>query len=226
MSLTMTLTQHSNELISTLFPAILLNEGKYEIGLLSFDTYNSIPNVDETNNAFHFGDNEVVYLPTGTYELDDIFKFMQEKTNEHNHLLSYASNLNTFSVTIKSSVDIDFSKPNSIGSIIGFDGKLLPANIKHKSHFRVEVFKVHLIDILCNISSGSYTNGVPSHSLYAFSLKVGPGFKIHEVPADVIYLPVDVSVLDQIHLKITDQDGNLINFRNERITVRLHIRKI
>jgi hypothetical protein len=96
----------------------------------------------------------------------------------------------------------------------------------HKSDLVVDIFSVNLIDIRSNISRGSFLNGKACHSLHAFSIKVGPGFKIHEVPHDVIYMPVDVSVLDNIHVKIVDQDGNLINFREELITLRLHIRKV
>lgn len=225
MSFAITLTQHTSELYSSLFPPVLLSDGNYEIGLLSFDTYNSIPNVDETNNAFYFGDNEVAFIPAGTYEVDAVFKFMQEKIEEKNHIFTYESNLNTFKTSLKCSVDIDFSKPNSVGPLLGFHNRVLPANVKYKSDKIVDIFRVNVIDVQCNISSGSYTNGVPSHSLYAFASKVGPGYKIHEVPTEVIYLPIDVKVLDHIYLKIVDQAGNLIDFRKERITIRLHIRK-
>jgi hypothetical protein len=225
MSLMFTLTERKSELYSQIFPPILLDDGKYEIGLLRLDTYNSIPNVDETNNAFHFGDGEVAYIPKGTYEVKAVFRLMEMKVKEHHHTFAFETNLNTFKTAIKCSVEIDFSKPNSIGPLLGFHHRILSANIKHDSDVIVDIFRVNIIDVHCNISSGSYTNGIPSHSLYAFSTKVGPGFKIHEVPTDVIYLPVDVKQLDHIYLKIVDQDGNLIDFCEERITVRLHIRK-
>jgi hypothetical protein len=225
MSLTFTLTKHSSELSSTLFPPVPLNDGKYEIGLLSFDTYNSIPNIDEKNNAFYFGDGQVAHIPAGTYEVDAILKYMQERIHEYKHILVYKSNLNTFKTSIKCSVDIDFSKPNNIGSLLGFHSRVLKANIEHTSDKIVDIFGVNIIDIQCNISSGSYTNGVPTRSLHAFSSKVGAGYRIHEVPTDVIYLPVDVELLDNLYVKIVDQAGRLVNFRNERITVRLHIRK-
>jgi hypothetical protein len=225
MSLTLTVTKHSSELCNTFFPPVPLNDGKYEIGLLSFDTYNSIPNIDETNDAFYFGDGQVAHIPAGTYEVDAIFKYMQERIHEFKHVFVYNSNLNTFKTSIKCSVDIDFTKANSVGSLLGFHSRVLKANIEHTSDAIVDIFGVNIIDIQCNISSGSYTNGVPSRSLYAFSSKVGAGFKIHEVPTDVIYLPVDVELLEHLYLKVVDQAGKLVNFRNERITVRLHIRK-
>jgi hypothetical protein len=225
MSFMLTLTERASELHSTIFPPVLLNDGKYEIGLLSIDTYNSIPNVDITNHAFNFGNKEVIYIPTGTYEVEAIFKYLQRKLHEHKHDFTYETNLNTFRTSIQCSVDIDFTKHNSVGPLLGFHNRVLIAHKKHISDVIVDIFRVNIIDVHCNISSGSYTNGVPSHSLYAFAPKVGAGFKIHEVPSDVIYLPVDAKQLDDIYIKLVDQDGNLIDFRKERITVRLHIRK-
>jgi len=229
MSITLTLSDCTSELNSEFFPPISLDDGKYEIGLLSLDTYNSIPNVDQTNNVFYFGladKHEAAHIPTGTYEVTAILKFMQEQVQKHNHVFEYESNLNTFRTSIKCSVDIDFTKPNSIGHLLGFHDRFLHFNIKHVSDVIVDIFRVNIIDVQCNISRGSYLNGVPSHSLYAFSSKVGPGFKIHEVPTDRVYLPLAVNqLIDRISIKIVDQAGNLINFRNERITVRLHLRK-
>jgi len=227
MSKTLILSQHSSELSATFFPPVLLNDGDYEVALLSFDTYNSIPNVNENNNAFHFGNNNVVHIPTGTYEAADVFNFIQKAVEKiPGNKFKYTTNINTFSTSVKSNVDIDFTAPKSIGSLLGFSKRFLKADFMHKSDLVVDIFSVNLIDIRSNISRGSFLNGKACHSLHAFSIKVGPGFKIHEVPHDVIYMPVDVSVLDNIHVKIVDQDGNLINFREELITLRLHIRKV
>jgi hypothetical protein len=85
---------------------------------------------------------------------------------------------------------------------------------------------VNIIDVQSDVSSGSYNNGELSHSLYSFSPKGRAGFKIHEVPNDVIYMPLDVSMLQNVTLKIVDQDGNLINFHGELVTVRLHIKRV
>lgn len=54
-SITLTLTGNSSQLQADYFPSIDLSGGDYVCGLIDFQTFNSIPNVDETNNAFHFG---------------------------------------------------------------------------------------------------------------------------------------------------------------------------
>ena len=51
-------------------------------------------------------------------------------------------------------------------------------------------------------------------------------FLVVEVPSHVIYLLVAVKTIDKIHLKIVDQDGNLVYFRGEIITLKLHIKSL
>lgn len=64
------------------------------------------------------------------------------------------------------------------------------------------------------------------HILHMFYPTVPPGYKIIEVPSNVIYLPTNIKYIDEIILKIIDQDGNLINFKKEFVTVRLHLKTL
>ncbi len=61
--------------------------------------------------------------------------------------------------------------------------------------------------------------------MHEFSPAVGPGYKIIEAPRNVIYLPVNVKQITSITLKLIDQDGDLINFRGETVTIRIHIKE-
>ena len=225
MSYTFALTDQKSVLSCDIFPPLLLNNGRYEIGLLSFDTYNTIPNVNEHNNLVHFANGKIFKIPIGTYEIEDIKKVIKAEFHKHDFRFLLLSNPNTFKVSIKSSVEIDFSKENSIGSLLGFFKRKLEKDVTHYADKTVDIFNVNVIDIQSNVSSGSYINGQPSHSLYSFSLKEAAGYKIREVPSDIIYMPLDVSVVENLTLKIVDQKGRPVNFRGERITARLHIRR-
>lgn len=226
MSFTFTVSQRSSNLSCDIYPPLPLNDGdKYEVGLLSFSAYFSVPNVDEKNNRFHYGDGNVLYLPVGNYELKDIARYLKvELFKEGIEFIMFANN-NTLKISLRSSVQIDFSQPHSIGSLLGFEKKFLKANEAHYAENIVDIMNVNTIDIQCDLSSGAYINGVPSHSLHSFPPKVAPGFKIVEVPQNIIYLPINVSVVNKVLIKICDQNGNLVNFRGEEITIRLHIRK-
>lgn len=232
MSLTFTLTGKSSTLSVDYFPPIELDAGgEYEIGLLSFETYNSIPNVDETNNKFHYDDDgKVLIIPTGTYEVQDIRDFIQEKfqrisTKGKLYYLQLDTNNNTLQTKLKSTVQVDFSKPTSIGKLLGFGDIVIQPGTAYQSQHVVDIFKINTIRIECNIASGSYVNGKQAHTIFQFFPAVPPGYKLVEIPNPVIYLPVTSRVVTNITLRIVDQDDNLVNFRGERITVCLHLRK-
>ncbi|KYN15597.1 hypothetical protein ALC57_12182 [Trachymyrmex cornetzi] len=54
MSLTLMLSEKTTVLAANYFPAIDLSDGDYEFGLAIFETYHTIPNVNESNNEFYF----------------------------------------------------------------------------------------------------------------------------------------------------------------------------
>lgn len=57
MALTLTLSGNTSLLHVDYFPPIELSiHHEYVCGLVDFQTYNSIPNVDNSNNLFHIGD--------------------------------------------------------------------------------------------------------------------------------------------------------------------------
>ncbi|EZA56788.1 hypothetical protein X777_03209, partial [Ooceraea biroi] len=77
MSLTLTLTGRSSILAVNYFPSIDLSDGDYELGLMDFETYHTIPNVNASNNKFYFGEDDAeITILEGSYELRDINKFL------------------------------------------------------------------------------------------------------------------------------------------------------
>jgi len=78
MSLILTLTGKSNVLSITYFPAIYLIDDDYEFGLMNFETCNTIPNVNASNNKFYFDEDDVeITIPEGSYELGAINEFLK-----------------------------------------------------------------------------------------------------------------------------------------------------
>lgn len=50
-----------------------MSDDNYELDLTNFETYNTIPNINSTNNKFYFDDNgEVIEIPFGSYEVSAI----------------------------------------------------------------------------------------------------------------------------------------------------------
>lgn len=218
-TLTLTLSGNSSILEASYFPRIELSpQRNYSLGLVSFLTFNTIPNIHSDNNKIHFTTNEYLKIPVGSYEIDSLAEFLNP------HYIELKDNPNTPHSHIRSSREIDFRPTNSIAKLLGFQPQILQANIEHVSDLPVNIFKVNTIRIECSVTTGAYINGKRVHTIHEFFPAVPPGYKIIEVPTSIIYLTIFVRSIEHIEVKIVDQDGDLIEFRGETITVRLHIK--
>lgn len=208
-----TLTISGNSSSQIISPPCIELKGDYVCGLISFDTYHSIPNVDIENNLFHIG-NQTYEIPVGLYEINDLSNFISDKYTENNKgvgTLNIRANYNTLQTEIKSTEKIYFHKNHTIGSLLGFSKRQLDVKIKYNSDQSINLTKINTLSLNCNIVSGSYINNTSAHILHQFALIVSPGYKINETPANVIYLPVNTATIHTLVLKVTDQHDDLEN---------------
>lgn len=165
-----------------------------------------------------------ISIPEGSYEAEDVLSYIKNELTKDQVSFEFAINKNTLKTTIKCSNEIDCSQTNSILKVFGFNEKTVKAKTETKSTDIIKITQLNVIRVECNIVSGAYINGKPCHSIYEFaSNKVDIGYKIVEQPSNVIYLPIVPSRINYIEIKIVDQDGNLVDFRGEGITCRIHI---
>lgn len=202
----------------------------WEMGFIDLMTYNSIPNVEEgKNNKICFGDESEVCLPTGSYEIEDINKYITTELNRKQSKIQFElkPNNNTLKSEIFCTEGIDFTKEGTLASLLGFHNtqKLEPGEYSVSPN-QVSIIKVDVIRITCNLVRGSYRDGVEGHVLHEFYPAVGPGFKLIEKPHSVNYLPINKqSHLSEFYITLEDQNGDLVNFRGENINLRVDIRK-
>jgi hypothetical protein len=76
------------------------------------------------------------------------------------------------------------------------------------------------------IINGSCVNGSRKPVIYSFFPNVSPGYKIVETPRNLVYLPVNTDEISEVHVRLTDQDGKLLNLRAETVTMRFHMREV
>lgn len=225
-SLTLTLSGESSILESYYFPPIELSPRKvYALGLIDLLTFNSIANIDNIRNQIKIGD-QVIKLPTGSYEIADINSYIQEVLEGSSIKFSLTANVITLKSEINCNKVVDFKIKRSIAPLLGFPQLTLEANQSHISSSPVKILKFNVLRVECNITTGAYINNQKVHTIHEFFPSVPPGYKIIEVPSKVIYQPICVSSISHIQLKIVDENGDLINFRGETITVRLHIKTL
>lgn len=239
MSVILTLKGRTSTLsIDFVNPLILDVDSTYGLALLAFYSFNSIPNIEVgRNNKFYYFENndrnkeKVIEIPTGSYEIEDIEKFLKanlpKPESSTQQVLSLKPNLNTIKCEIFSSVhSINFTHKDCVGKLLGFSEKYLEPNKTHQSDLPVNIVKVRTIHIDSNITSGAYYNDRPSHTLYEFSIAVDPGFAIDEIPKNPAYLPVNKRIIHNITLNVLDQNFEEVNFRGEEILVRLELKKL
>lgn len=245
-SLTVSFTGKSSVLRADFFPEISLDPyADYCCALLDFTTYNSIPNIIEgKNNEFKFkkektkaggGKNaeyeeKTIELPTSMYEIEDILKYLRSELNAMKVSLTY--DISEASSTVQISFDPEIIwLGGTLLNVIGFkndnNSRTFKSKWKYRSDHIAKITDIDVIRIECDIISGSYINGKLCHTIHQFSnCKVAPGYKFIEVPRHIVYLPIKERQLRSIQISVVDQDGNLVDFRGEQISCRIHIKKI
>ena len=165
-------------------------------------------------------------VPTGTYELADLHQLLKSELKKLDIEFDMKVNLNTQRCGIKCSKRIDFSYEDSFSKLLGFksDDKLA-SNEWNWSEGIVHVFNVLNIGLSVSCCQGDIRNGTPTHVIYQFTPNVAPGYRMIENPQSITYHSVIGNRLEEITVKIIDQDGKLISFGDEIISIRLHFRR-
>ena len=221
-------------------PKLELDREKvYEIALVNLETSYSFPNIDETNNVFVYspdnGNSWVkIKIPEGSYEIDDINDTIQHEMEKRGHYdeinedyyINIAPNTNTLKsvLILEKGYQVDFNHQNSLAKVLGFTGAKYTEGF-HESENVVDILRINSILVNIDIISGSYVNGTTKSTIYSFFPDVSPGYKIIESPVNLVYLPITLDTIDSLNVTITDQDYHLLNLRNEKLTIRFHIRE-
>lgn len=230
-SRTITLTGNSSSLSSNFYPEIQLNERyNYSCCLLDFFTYNSIANVDSTNNTLSYSTTEktpvkTIIIPVGSYEMEEIAEYINSTFEDLKLKFKMSGNRNTMKCAIYTDLFIYFDQPNTIGALLGFNKKILQKSSMYVSNNIIDIQRVNSIRIDCDLTAGSFYNGKSTHTLYEFCPSVRPGYKINLQPRNLIYLPITRRRISTLNISIVDEFGKLIDFRGEKITCRIHIKR-
>ena len=120
---------------------------------------------------------------------------------------------------------VSFDTPNSLASALGFKQDIVYGVGCHTSVKLVNIISVNSILVHCNIIHSSYMRGQQAPVVYNFFPNAAPGQKILEAPHNLIYLPVTVDVISTLSVWLTAQDGEHLDLRGEKLTIRFHLRE-
>ena len=212
--------------------------GNFEMALVNLETYYSFPNI---NPLFRYSaDNgrtwQNILIPERSYELQDINDAVSLQMKQNNHfdkihnksfvtLAPNASTLRTIMEITHASYQVDFNTEKSIRSVLGFNAKTYRLGY-YESENIVNILTLNSIFVEIDIIRRSYVNGRRNPVVYSFFPNVSPGFKIVQEPLNLVYLPVCGDKISSLTVRLTDQNGKLLNLRGEVITIRFHVREM
>lgn len=120
-------------------------------------------------------------IPTGSYELDDIARFINTSLEhtERNARVVFRYNKNTLKCEMNSSEDVIFDvKKNTIGSLLGFKDGQYKRGHNYISDGVVKISTINAIKIDANITTGAYSNDKLGRTLHEFYPMSDIGYKI------------------------------------------------
>ena len=150
---------------------------------------------------------------------------VQEKKQPY---IVLTGNRNTSKVVLEITSDttiIDFDINNSVRSVLGFEAKKYKGKKRYESENKVDILNVNSIFVHCDVINPSRVNGIPAPIIYSFFPNATPGEKIVSQPQHLIYMPLTLNVIPSMTVWVTDQKGNLLDFRGQELTLTFHIRK-
>jgi hypothetical protein len=136
MSLTLTFTGNQSILTSEFFPPINLDSGNWTCGLLTFEAYNSIPNIDETNNKVYLLDDDVTIDFSGVGNTTDMLKRINDKLPADVTIeITFDKKVDNKSrVKVKCNKTLFVLKEDNTLYDLGFNvGRVLEANVMYES---------------------------------------------------------------------------------------------
>ncbi|CAH2012848.1 unnamed protein product [Acanthoscelides obtectus] len=138
--------------------------------------------------------------------MNDTYKERNE--SKVDEMFSLKANTHTLKCELHSVFDIALS--NSMASLLGLKNNIFPRNKIYTSNLPVNITPIRIIRIIsvdCGLISGAYCDGNEMHTYTSVK-------------------PRGRQFIDNITLEILDDVGNLVNFRGEKIIVKLELRRL
>ena len=208
----------------------------------------SFYSVNAFNNRFPFFDYDISQpnpypisfkLENGNYSITQVIQILKQKMNTLSHyqytyeiLYSRITNKVSFQVGLKNGnvvkAIIDFTDPYDLQDVLGFSSPTveLMSNIPKTSEKACNMNSVDAIYIRSNISSSnsfsSSTKGI-CDILCKVPINAQPYGIISYKNETGTKIRLNSQVLDRVHLRLTDMDGDVIDLNGLQWAISLHI---
>ena len=176
---------------------------------------------------------KLISIPIGCYEISAINRTLQRliaaaEVGGKSEMICLSPNTNTLKCILDikdENCQIDFAVKDQSGlrTVLGFDAKIYKHG-RHESEHLVDIMSVNSILVNCDIIGAARLNGVEAPVIYNFFPNVAPGDKIVETPMNLTYVPITLNIISRMTCWLTDQDGNELDLRGEKLTISYHLK--
>ena len=225
-------SDNSANIQTTFSPPLRLQANRdYEFSMVNLETYYSFANIRKVNNSFKWRVDEgktwtVLHVPTGCYELKDInAEIRRIRGNSDITILPNVNTLQCLLTVVGAKCKFCFYIPNPLASVLGFRRVMVYGVGRHASEKLVNIMSVKSILVHCYIIHSSYMRGTQAPVVYNLFPNAAPGQNILEAAHNLIYLPVTVDGISTLSVWLTDQDGEHLDLRGEKLAIRFHLRE-
>ena len=219
------------------------NNKQFKIAVTFLSGYNGIFNVTSENTKFYFlksitdEDGHIqIIIPPGAYELENLNKEIKRIIIDEGHYtettypFTIKPNFSTLGSIIEISTQgplITFIPNDSIRDLLGFNKTTIFEGF-NLSPNPVDILSFDKYFPECNIAQGMIFRGKRSGIIHNFTMDVDPGYKyIEKFRGGVQWFMMESKdIISSVCFKLKNENGNLISFNGQSVTIKISIKEI
>ena len=145
--------------------------------------------------------------------------------------ISISVNISTYKTIIEitnENYKIDFTRSNTFRNNLGFDSIILNGKGRYVSNYRIQITHIKQINLHCDLITGGFNNeGKETDVIISYPTgEFPPGQIVTIRPTAPLFLPVKKDVIDEIKLKLMDNNMNELKFLNEEVSFSIFIEQV
>jgi hypothetical protein len=200
-------------------------DGEWEVALNKYVLWYTTYNISAAlgNNTIKYSTNggstwKTITLPNGNYQVSDINAQIQYSITANgdtaaNIVLNAINYLYSTQFVLLNSYQVDLTV-GGLHSILGFNAEIITSTKTSEQQANISGgFTNFLITVSGLINQSNSYNGTSTSSvLYSDTWAVYPGSQqLYTIP-QMAFVPVTTKQIDNLTIKITDQNGNILDF--------------
>lgn len=237
------LSGNSSEIIVDFKKPIKIPSGHSgSLAVKSFQTWNSVPNVEQgRNNQMKLKypgaqDWTLINIPTGAWEIVGLTKYIHNvltglidsKTKNEKSPLTLEGSSATGKCTIvinEKGYGVNFNVDYSIAPLFGFKETDSFEKIgRYEAEQMVQITDISQFLFLCNVIEGSYYNEDLKPILYNVNVDTEPGYRFGREVNNLTYRKLTTNTITSLKVWVTNQKLIPVNLRDEELMITLSLK--